>query len=176
MIQQQWCSMHLKIANILLTFLGILFFCTVLCSTFFPFRMNDNYILLLPLSLSIAFISVFSLCMSMMRKNYFRFSIVDFLFVVLVIYYASRYDYQLQLANWKIIYAFLLALLWFAVRIIFSSFIKLNIFLIIASLEWVLPLLSGAYFNFMVSGIPIIFYFLSPDHFIIRDPILVILP
>lgn len=111
---------------IILTFLAILIFATVLCSTFFPFKMIDNYFLLLPLSLSIVLISIFALLLSITKKSCFRFSLADFLFIIIVGYYAVRYDYQLQLANWKIIYAFLLLLLWFAARVIFSNSLNLK--------------------------------------------------
>lgn len=112
--------------SIILTFLAILIFATVLCSTFFPFKMIDNYFLLLPLSLSIVLISIFALLLSITKKSCFRFSLADFLFITIVGYYAVRYDYQLQLANWKIIYAFLLLLLWFAARVIFSNSLNLK--------------------------------------------------
>jgi len=112
--------------SIILTFLAILIFAIVLCSTFFPFKMIDNYFLLLPLSLSIVLISIFALLLSITKKSCFRFSLADFLFIIIVGYYAVRYDYQLQLANWKIIYAFLLLLLWFTARVIFSNSLNLK--------------------------------------------------
>lgn len=42
------------------------------------------------------------------------------LFIVLIGWYLIRYDYQEQLANWKIIYAVLLCVFWFALRFILS--------------------------------------------------------
>ena len=117
-------NLHLKYVAFM--FLIVLVFCATLCSTFFPFRMNDNYFQLLPLSLSIGLVSAISLFLSIIGKSYFRFSKIDALLVLIVAYYAARYDYQLQLANWKIIYAFLLLLLWFAARIIFSSSINIK--------------------------------------------------
>lgn len=117
-------NLHLKYVAFM--FLVVLVFCTTLCSTFFPFKMNDNYFQLLPLSLSIGLVSAISLFLSIIGKSYFRFSKIDALLVIIVAYYAARYDYQLQLANWKIIYAFLLLLLWFAARIIFSSSLNLK--------------------------------------------------
>lgn len=107
-------------------FLTVLIFCNALCCTFFPFKMNDNYFQLLPLSCSIGLASAFALLLSIIGKNFFRFSFIDFLFIIIVGYYAARYDYQLQLANWKVIYAFLLLLLWFAARVIFSSSLNLK--------------------------------------------------
>ncbi len=117
-------NLHLKYVAFM--FLVVSFFCTTLCSTFFPFKMNDNYFQLLPLSLSIGLVSAISLFLSIIGKSSFRFSKIDALLVIIVAYYAARYDYQLQLANWKIIYAFLLLLLWFAARIIFSSSLNLK--------------------------------------------------
>lgn len=117
-------NLHLKYVAFM--FLIVLVFCATLCSTFFPFKMNDNYFQLLPLSLSIGLVSAISLFLSIIGKSYFRFSKIDALLVLIVAYYAARYDYQLQLANWKIIYAFLLLLLWFAARIIFSSSLNLK--------------------------------------------------
>lgn len=121
-------NLHLKYVAFM--FLIVLVFCATLCSTFFPFKMNDNYFQLLPLSLSIGLVSAISLFLSIIGKSYFRFSKIDALLVLIVAYYAARYDYQLQLANWKIIYAFLLLLLWFAARIIFSSSLNLKSFFI----------------------------------------------
>lgn len=111
---------------IMLAFLGFLIFLVTLCCAFFPFKMIDNYFLLLPLSLSLILLSTFALLLSITLGSCFRFSLVDFLFVVIVGYYAIRYDYQLQLGNWKIIYAFLLLLLWFAARVIFSCAFNLK--------------------------------------------------
>lgn len=115
-----------ELKHVVLAVLSVLVFCTTLCSVFFPFKMHDNYFLLLPLSCSIGLASAFALLLSIIGKNCFRFSFIDFLLIIIVGYYAARYDYQLQLANWKIIYAFLLLLLWFAARVIFSSSLNLK--------------------------------------------------
>lgn len=115
---------RLKLA--ILGFASTLIFYTTLCSTFIHFKMNDNYFLLLPLSLSLCLISIFSCILVLSDKSRFRFSSADFLFIIIVGYYAIRYNYQLLLANWKIIYAFLLLILWFSTRIIFSGTLNLK--------------------------------------------------
>ncbi len=99
-----------------------LFICVMLCSTFFVrYDMFDNYLLLFPLSVGIGLVSIVAFFTFMIQRNAFRFSGPDILITVLVVYYAARYDYELQLANWKIIYAFLLWILWFAVRILLTN-------------------------------------------------------
>ena len=85
-------NLHLKYVAFM--FLIVLVFCATLCSTFFPFKMNDNYFQLLPLSLSIGLVSAISLFLSIIGKSYFRFSKIDALLVLIVAYYAARYDYS----------------------------------------------------------------------------------
>ena len=93
----------------------------VLCSTFYvKDGMYDNYILLLPLSVGVCVISGISLLSYLFRKNDYKISTIDLLGIILVLYYIIRYNYQLHLADWKIIYIVLLLILWFSSRIIFS--------------------------------------------------------
>lgn len=82
--------------------------------------MYDNYFLLFPMSVGVSLVSIVALLSFFMRESNFRLSLLDILISILVVYYAARYDYQLQLANWKIIYAVLLLILWFATRILLS--------------------------------------------------------
>ena len=55
------------------------------------------------------------------ERESFPFYFPDGLITGGVIYYLVRYDYQLHLADWKVIYVALLLLLWYIVRILFSS-------------------------------------------------------
>lgn len=91
----------------------------MLCSSFFTqYDMFDNYFSLLPISLGICLITIIAFIAFLIKRNGFRMSIPDVIISVLVAYYIVRYDYDLQLANWKIIYAILLLILWFALRIL----------------------------------------------------------
>lgn len=110
-----------NIKSIILSIMATIALCVMLCSTFFvQYAMYDNYFLLYPMSVGVSLVSIVALFSCFVRKNNFRLSLPDILISALVIYYAARYDYQLQLANWKIIYAVLLLILWFAVRIVLS--------------------------------------------------------
>lgn len=98
--------------------------CGMLCSSLFiPYDMFDNYLLLFPVSLGICLITVVAFFVFLIKRNGFGMSVSDILMSVLIIYYVARYDYELQLANWKIIYAFLLLILWFAVRILLTNIV-----------------------------------------------------
>lgn len=113
----------MALKKIILSLIVTVAFCIVACSTFIRFEMDDNYFQLLPMSIGVVVVAIVAVFSCFLRKGNqgFRFIFSDFLFVVIVAYYAARYDYKLQLANWKIIYAALLLLLWFAARIILSN-------------------------------------------------------
>ena len=95
--------------------------CGVLCSTFVNYGANDCYFLLFPLVVSIGVTRLLAFILSILKGNNFRFKLPDVLITAGVFYYLMRYDYQLHLADWKVIYAAILLLLWYVVRIIFSS-------------------------------------------------------
>lgn len=113
----------MALKKIILSLIVTVAFCIVACSTFIRFEMDDNYFQLLPMSIGVVVVAIVAVFSCFLRKGNqgFRFIFSDFLFVIIVAYYAARYDYELQLANWKIIYAALLLLLWFAARIILSN-------------------------------------------------------
>lgn len=96
--------------------------CGMLCSNFFTrYNILDNYLQLFPISLGIGLITIVAFFTFLIKRNEFRISAPDILISVLVIYYIARYDYELQLANWKIIFAILLLILWFAVRVLLKN-------------------------------------------------------
>lgn len=95
--------------------------CAVLCSTFINFGAKDCFFLLFPLAVSIGVVSLFACALSVLKGNNFRFTLSDGLITVTVVYYLIRYNYQLHLADWKVIYAVLLLLLWYIMRIILCS-------------------------------------------------------
>ena len=96
--------------------------CGMLCSSFFSrYSMFDNYFLLFPVSLGICLVTIMALLSFLIKRNVFKISILDVLIFVLVVYYIARYDYELQLANWKIVYAVLLLILWYALRILLTN-------------------------------------------------------
>lgn len=111
-----------NIKSISISILITLVFCVMLCSAFFVrYDIYDNYFLLFPISLGICLVSLVAFLLFIIRrKSSFRISVPDILISGLVIYYVSKYDYEFQLANWKIIYAVLLLILWFATRIILA--------------------------------------------------------
>jgi O-antigen ligase len=113
----------MALKKIILSLIVTVAFCIVACSTFIRFEMDDNYFQLLPMSIGVVVVAIVAVFSCFLRKGNqgFHFIFSDFLFVIIVAYYAARYDYELQLANWKIIYAALLLLLWFAARIILSN-------------------------------------------------------
>lgn len=110
-----------NIKSMILSIIATIALCVMLCSTFFvQYAMYDNYFLLFPMSVGVSLVSIVALFSFFVREGNFRLSLPDILISILVIYYAARYDYQLQLANWKIVYAVLLLILWFATRILIS--------------------------------------------------------
>lgn len=113
-----------NIKSIILSIIATIALCVMLCSTFFvQYAMYDNYFLLFPMSVGVSLVSIVALLSFFVREGNFRLSLPDILISILVIYYAARYDYQLQLANWKIVYAVLLLILWFAIRILFANIV-----------------------------------------------------
>lgn len=107
----------LMIISIVSTFIV----CGVLCSTFVDYEVNDRFFLLFPFAVSIVTASLLAFILAVLKKNVFRFTLADWLITAGVIYYVLRYDYQLRIADWKVIYAVLLLLLWYVMRVIFSS-------------------------------------------------------
>lgn len=101
--------------------ISTIIFCGVLCSTFVDYGANDCFFLLFPFAISVGAASLLALILSALKMNNFRFSLSDGLITIGIIYYLIRYDYQLHLADWKVIYATLLLQLWYVVRFIFSS-------------------------------------------------------
>ena len=94
--------------------------CSALCSPFVPFAINDCYFRLFPFSIAVLMVCVTAFLLTVKRKTFsFHFCLTDGLFCLIVAYYLIRYDYSLHLADWKIIYAVLLLVLWFAARICF---------------------------------------------------------
>ena len=105
----------------MLRFISTIILCGVLCSTFIDYGANDCFFLLFPFTVSVGIAGLLAFALSVTKENRFRFTLPDGLITGGVIYYLVRYDYQLHLADWKVIYAALLLLLWYIVRIIFSS-------------------------------------------------------
>lgn len=123
LIKIMYNSINLESKKIILSLIVAIAFCIVACSTFVHFEMDDNYFQLLPMSIGVGVVAVIAVLSCFISKEIqrFCFTLPDILFIVIVVYYVTRYDYELQLANWKIIYAVLLLLLWFAARIILSN-------------------------------------------------------
>lgn len=108
--------------TVILSLIVTIAFCIVSCSTFIHFEMNDNYFQLLPMSVGVGIVAAIAFLSCVVKRNHsFHFTLPDALLCVIVAYYVIRYDYQFQLANWKIINAVLLLFLWFATRIILSN-------------------------------------------------------
>lgn len=104
-----------------MSLIGATVFFIMLCMPFFiHYPMNDNYLQLYPVSLGIGVMAVVALVFSFIKGNCFRPCLADYLFMAMVAYYILRYDYTLQLANWKIGFALLSLPLWFGSRIILS--------------------------------------------------------
>ena len=96
--------------------------CGMLCSSFWGrYSMFDNYFLLFPVSLGICLVTITAILSFLTKKKIFQLSVADVLISILVVYYIVRYDYELQLANWKIMYAILLLILWYALRILLMN-------------------------------------------------------
>lgn len=76
------------------------------------YSMFDNYFLLFPVSLGICLVTITAILSFLTKKKIFQLSVADVLISILVVYYIVRYDYELQLANWKIMHAILLLILW----------------------------------------------------------------
>ena len=96
--------------------------CGMLCSSFWGrYSMFDNYFLLFPVSLGICWVTITAILSFLTKKKIFQLSVADVLISILVVYYIVRYDYELQLANWKIMYAILLLILWYALRILLMN-------------------------------------------------------
>ena len=97
--------------------------CLVIGSTFIPYRIVDNNFQLFPVACAVS-IALFAACVWFVRKSgkVFPFQIPDVLLLFSVGYYLLRYDYGERLADWKIYYAVLLLLFWFATRIVLTNY------------------------------------------------------
>ena len=74
--------------NIILSSIGTATFFIVLCLPFFiHYPMNDNYLLLYPISLGIGVVAAVACIFSFIKGNGFRFCLPDYLFLTLVAYY-----------------------------------------------------------------------------------------
>lgn len=114
---------NIKIMGTKLTLLFTIIFCLVISSTFIPYKIVDNYFQLFPIACSVGILIVISCILLIAHyKTSLNFSIPDFIILITIAYYLLIYDFQDQLANWKIIYAVLLIIFWFASRIIFSYY------------------------------------------------------
>ena len=109
--------------NVIVSWLFTVVCCLVIGSTFVPFQIMDNYFQLYPIAcaVGIAFV-VACLLFVMKRGKIFPFQIPDVLLLLTVGYYLLRYDYEERLADWKIYYAVLLLLFWFAIRIVLVNY------------------------------------------------------
>lgn len=149
-------SMNLKYYSI--SVLVTTLFLGLLCSTFANIT-SDNYLQLFPIACSVGLVSVSALLSFILSKTgRFRLSFLDVLFFIIIAYYVLRYDYQLQLANWKIIYATLLLILWFSARIILS-YVSVNRSILLFCL-------IGAGCIQAVLGILQLYGFMSSHHFL----------
>ena len=106
--------------NIIISLFFTIVLCLVPVSTFVPYEIVDNYFQLFPIACAVGVVAFVSCIVLFVSKVRFYFAISDMLFIVLIGWYLIRYDYQEQLANWKIIYAVLLCVFWFALRFILS--------------------------------------------------------
>ena len=112
----------MKSKSIIASVVSAIILCIVLCSTFIRYGANDCYFLLFPFAVSLGGAGLLALVLSLLRGNIsFRFTLADGLITMGVVYYLLRYDYGLHLADWKVIYAALLLLLWYIARVVFSS-------------------------------------------------------
>lgn len=158
----------------MLRLISTIILCGVLCSTFIDYGANDCFFLLFPFAVSVGIAGLLAFALSVMKENSFRFTLSDGLITAGVTYYLIRYDYQLHLADWKVIYAALLLLLWYIARIIFSS-PQVSKKMVSVGIIGIGCLLAGwGFYNFMVFAIPTIFYIASPVRSSIPDLIRVI--
>lgn len=105
----------------IMSLIGASAFFLMLCLPFLiHYPMNDNSLQLYPVSLGIGVVAIVAFVFSFVKGNGFRFCLPDYLYLTLVAYYIIRYDYTLQLANWKVAFALLSIPLWFGSRIILS--------------------------------------------------------
>lgn len=110
-----------KISGIIIFFVIAIGFIMVSCGTFFiNYEIDDNFFQLIPLSIGVVGVTIIALLSFMFKKYDFRIQASDVLFFIVILYCIIRYDYKLQLANWKIINALLLFALWVATRTILS--------------------------------------------------------
>lgn len=109
--------------NLFFSLLITVVLCLVLGSTFTPYEIVDNYFQLYPLASAIGAVVIAACVVIIINyRSALAFSMSDIIVLILVGYYLLRYDYHERLADWKIIYAVLLAVFWFASRILFSYY------------------------------------------------------
>lgn len=158
----------------MLRLISTIILCGVLCSTFIDYGANDCFFLLFPFAVSVGIAGLLAFALSVMKENSFRFTLSDGLITAGVTYYLIRYDYQLHLADWKVIYAALLLLLWYIARIIFPLRRYQRRWYRWELSESVVCWQVGGFYNFMVFAILTIFYIASPVRSSIPDLIRVI--
>lgn len=92
----------------------------VICATFIPFSANDLSFCIYPLSWAVLCLTVILSFLKFFfrRKEGFQFAMADWLIIGLFGYWLLRYDFDLQLANWKLFLLGELCILWFSVRML----------------------------------------------------------
>lgn len=110
--------------NTIVSWLVTVLCCLVLGSSLLPYQIVDNYFQLYPVACAVsASLVVACILFVIKRKRTFPFQIPDALLLLAVGYYLLRYDYEARLADWKIYYAVLLLLFWFAIRMVFVNYV-----------------------------------------------------
>lgn len=116
--------------NIILPILSVFSLSAMLCGGFLMrYEAFDNYFQLYPISVGICLVVVSAFISFLLTRIRFQISIPDIAISILILYYVARYDYELQLANWKIVFAVLLLILWFAIRILLTNVVVSRIVL-----------------------------------------------
>lgn len=92
----------------------------VLCSTFTQFRINDPSFTVYHLSLTVlvAFSIICLFVFLTKRKVKMQFASIDGWLIFLFGYFLFRYDFDLQLANWKLLLGGEICILWFLIRLL----------------------------------------------------------
>lgn len=92
----------------------------VINTTFISFSTHDLSFFIYPLSWAILCLTVVLsfLKFFIRRKKCFQFVVADLLVIILLGYWFLRYDFDLQLANWKLFLFGELCILWFSIRML----------------------------------------------------------
>lgn len=92
----------------------------VINTTFISFSTHDLSFFIYPLSWAILCLTVVLsfLKFFIRRKKCFQFVVADLLVIILLGYWLLRYDFDLQLANWKLFLFGELCILWFSIRML----------------------------------------------------------